>query len=158
MQVVKASHQLKQSTVAGLKHVHVITKTIGVGEARTQQTEIPVGAHLASIVCSLNWILPTGSGTANIDFYIMQRRSGQTDADIPFADWSSIGLSNVRNQIFHSEITLLGTEDAGALRRNFRLKIPKKFQRCRDGDEWVLVYDTSDNTQDSLGFRFKWRL
>ena len=158
MQTVKASHQLKQSTLAGLKHVHVITKTIGVGAQRAQQTEIPVGAKLSSIVCNLNWIIPSGSGAANVDFYIMQRRSGQTDADIPFADWSSIGNSNVRNQIFHSDINLIGSEDAGPLRRVFRLRIPQKFQRCRDGDEWVLVYDTSDNTQDSLGFRFKWKL
>jgi hypothetical protein len=158
MQTVKAQHQLKQSTVAGLKHVVVITKTIGVGVARTQQTDVPVGARLSGIVCNLNWIVPSGSGTANIDFYIMQRRSGQSDADIPFADWSSIGTSDVRNQIFHSDINLTGTEDAGPLRRMFRLKIPKRFQRCRDGDEWILVYDTSENTSDSLGFRFKWKL
>jgi len=158
MQVVKASHSLKQTTLARNQHIIDIVEGVEVGTQRVTNVQVPVGARITSIVCNLSWIMPTGSGTGNIDFYVMQRRSGQNIGDIPTADWSDIGNSNVRNQIFHSDMGLIGTEDAGAFRRAFRLKIPKKFQRVREGDKWTLVYDITDNMETAHGFRFKWRL
>ena len=158
MQTIKAQHSTKSTSIISTKTVLPIITAISVGVVRTQPSQVPVGAKIRSIVCNLNFIVPSGSGTSNVDFYIMLRRSGQGNAGIPDADWSSIGLSDVRNQIFHTDMAISGTEDAGAVIRRFRLKIPKGFQRLRDGDDWILVYGISEAMETSHGFRFRWSL
>ena len=144
--------------MAGVKNQLNIIATLKVGQERTVPQEVPVGARIRGITCNLNWIVPSGSGTSTVEFYIIQLRAGQGTGNIPNADWTDIGLSTVRNQIFHTDMGITGTEDAGAFRRSFYLKIPKKFQRVREGDTWTLVYDITDTMTTAHGFRFKWRL
>jgi len=103
----------------------------------------------------INAIVDSGSQNTNFDFYVIFRRSGQAASSIPEADFSSIGLSELRNQIIFSDLNQIGTEDAGPLKRKISIKIPKMFQRLREGDFWDLVYGHTVAVQTNMGFRAK---
>ena len=86
-------------------------------------------------------------------------RNGQTIATLfagtKAADWSVIGLSNSRNQVIKSFTGIVGTEDAGAIRYNVHIPIPKMFQRIREGDQWVLVWNSFSPGPLTTAFRYK---
>ena len=152
---LKNQHGRKQNTVPGTKNFISVMTAIPPGEARTLGSQVPAGAHVYSVACDLNWIHGSGSGAGSLDWYFIFMRAGQEIADAPTADWSDIGLSNLRNQIIYSELNEIGTEDAGAVKRRVRIKVPKLYQRVREGDVWRLVYDNSDTVEENIGFRFK---
>lgn len=154
---VKTKNQLslKESTVMGTKHRFDIVTSLAPGEQRTLSGQVQAGDHVYRVNLSINATVPTGTGNTDFDFYVACIRSGQTLATLPSADWSDIGLSNLRNQIIYSEQNQLGSEDAGPLRRKISIKIPKIYQRIRQGDFIMLVYDNpSETVQVNIGARY----
>jgi len=122
---------------------------------RTSGNQVPNGAHVFNIMVYVNSIVPEGSGSTNYNYIVMCLRDGQSvPADI---DFSTIGLSKTKNQVLISEMTTLGTEDAGPLRRKFNVKIPKIYNRIREGDQIVLVWTAQSlATENFMGFRYKY--
>ncbi len=151
----KNQHSLKLSVVPGVKNAWTIIQGTKPGTERVDGTTVPAGNHVYRLNFAINAIHASGSGSGDFDFYVAYIRSGQTIAsDFPSADWSDIGLSPVRNQIWHSEAHQIGTEDAGPIKRKFSLKLPKMIQRIREGDEIKFVYDNSNSIVTNFGVRY----
>ncbi len=151
----KNQHSLKQNTTIGTKNSWTILFGTGVGASRVAITDVAAGNHVYRLTFNINAIHPSGSGSGNFDFYICYMRHGQViNTDFPSADWSDIGLSKVRNQIFYSEQNQLGTEDGGRYTRKFSVKVPKLCQRIREGDSIRLIWDNSETLNTNFGVRF----
>ena len=153
---IKNQVSFKESSLMGSKHIFDVVGVLQTGEQRTVSGQVTPGSHIYRINFSVNAIVASGAGSTDFDFYVCILRSGQTvGATFPTADWSDIGLSKVRNQIFYSDANQIGSEDAGPLRRKFSVKLPKIYQRMRDGDSIKLIYDNpGDNVQVSMNARF----
>ncbi len=145
VQSVKNQFEVTQSTVAGTGIVRDLASAVEIGGAtKVTGVEVPVGAKIFSITLTQNFITQSGSVNASFNFYVMKVRGGQTDNELPAADFTAIGLSNLRNQIFYSLTTEVGTQDAGPFKMtNRRIKIPRIYQRMRAGDR-IVVVATSD--------------
>ncbi len=151
---LKNQHDFKASITIGMKNAFVLMTGIKPGAARVLSSEVPAGNHVYRYNLNLNAIHASGSGSGNIDLYIAFLRSGQTTADLPDANWSSIGLSTLRNQIIWSELNQVGTEDAGPYKRKVSVPVPKLYQRVREGDSAVLIWGNSETIEINYGVRF----
>jgi len=119
--------------------------------------EVPVGSFIRSIFVSVNFIAGTGGTTGNFDWCLMKLRDGQSVVGtITSPDWSNIGLAAARNQVIKSYMTTFGTEDAGSVKYNLQIKIPKIYQRMRAGDTFVIALQTSDVGDLATGARYKY--
>ncbi len=126
---------------------------IGAG-TKILGTETPVGAKVFRIFVSINAITDSGAGNTRIEWNLQMVRSGQVAVD---TNWSTIGLSSQRNQIIHSEIAQVGTEDAGPYRFNRSIKIPRVYNRIRDGDRILVNFKSVTNPVNLVvAFRYKY--
>ncbi len=124
---------------------------------KVQGNEVPTGAMIFGMAISVNAIVPAGSGNTRFSWYLCKIRQGQAGSDFPSPVWADIGLSEVRNQIFHSEMVQLGSEDAGPYRFNRRVKIPRIYERMRAGDRLVIaVTANSAAVEIDIGARYKY--
>ena len=128
---------------------------VAPNKERVTPNEVPAGAHVFGIDVYVNAIVPSGSGHTNFNYIVQIQRTAQ--GPITNLDFSSLGLSNLRNQIIHSDMVQLGTEDAGPLRRKLRIKIPRIWRRIRQGDvislQWVA---TTTAIEVHMGCRYKY--
>ncbi len=152
---LKMQHGRAQSDVPAPRNTFDLLVGIGPNEARTTGFQAVAGSHVFSMDVYINAIVPSGAQNTNFDYYVIYLRSGQTASIIPDADFSSIGLSTLRNQIIFSDLNQIGTEDAGPLKRKLHIRTPKLYQRIREGDQWVLVYGHAIAIETNLGFRAK---
>ncbi len=58
-----------------------------------------------------------------------------------FIDPNTVGGSNQRNQVLHMSLYSIGQFQNS--NHTFKVKIPKRFQRMREGMQWGLVWRTS---------------
>ncbi len=120
---------------------------------------IPAGNKVFSADITINFIHSSGTGSTNVRWMLVHLRTDQTIAGLFAAtdapNWSNIGLSNGRNQVIKSFISLAGTEDAGPQRWNLHVKIPKMWHRIREGDKLVIVFSATDTGDLTIGSRFK---
>jgi len=143
-----------QSILAGIAvPVNLVTGVKVNGDIKILGTEVPAGARVRSIDVYLNLIIPSGSGNGTVVYYVMCRRSGQTV--VPAGSFTAIGLSDLRNQVIKSEMVMIGTEDAGPLRAKFKVKLPKIYQRIREGDTIDLIVNIDNGGEMSAGCRYR---
>ena len=118
--------------------------------------EITVGASVYSMDISVNFVSIDNNETGVFEWVFMKLRQGQSVIDlITTPNWTDIGLSNGRNQVIKSYQAIYATNDAGAIRYNVHIKIPKIYQRMRAGDSFVIV-SRSDGAGTLLtGARYK---
>ncbi len=158
VQSVKNQFAVAQSIVVATKIVLDYATGVNVGEAtKVLGNEVPTGAKIFNIALSVNFVTLTGTETATFQWYIAKIRAGQSNAELPSPQWSDIGLSELRNQIFHSEMAQVGTEDAGPYKFNRIIKIPRIYQRMRTGDRLAVIVQ-ADGVGGSIdiGARYKY--
>ena len=158
--IVSFKHQRSENlTYAGLdaNNNFTIYDTISQGMPTTPQN-VPGGAKVFSIDVSVNFVSDTASSTGVFSWMIIKLRDGQGVADVAAtnaSNWSNVGLSNMRNQIFETNMGVFPTEDGGVIRYNKHIKIPKIYHRCREGDTMVLVWNSDNAGTLSIGTRYK---
>lgn len=152
---LKMQHGRAQSDVPAQDNLFNLLIGIAPQETRTTGNQVSAGSHVFSMDVYVNALVPSGSGNTTFNYYIAFRRQGQSSTALPDADFSSIGLSLLRNQIIFSDLNQIGTEDAGPMKRKIHIRVPKLYQRVREGDQWDLVYGHSDAIETNLGFRAK---
>jgi len=155
---VKNQRSEKQSVTptANIIFEAVVAVEVGAG-TKILGNEVPVGSKVYSMDVSVNFISLDAATTGNFEWYVGKLRNGQSVVDItPSPDWTNIGLSDGRNQVIKSFMALYGTEDAGAIRYNMHIKIPKIYQRVRAGDKIVIVTVSSSGGDLAVGTRYKY--
>ena len=125
------------------------TKVIG--------NEIPIGAHVYSMDLSVNFVAVDNNTTGVFEWAFIKLRDGQSGATlITTPNWTDIGLADGRNQVIKSYQCIFATNDAGSVRYNIHIKIPKSFQRMRGNDSFVIISRTDAAGTLLTGARYKY--
>ncbi len=70
-----------------------------------------------------------------------------------FIDPNTVGGHNQRNQVLHMDLFSVGNGQNST--HKFKFKIPKKFQRVREGMDWALVWRTNGTLNRELQAIYK---
>ncbi len=109
--------------------------------------EVEVGEQINGVFVSIFNIGASGVGAnGSINWYVGKRRGGQSLSDFPAA--GQTGVSNVRNQIFHEEKGLAGSQDGTPMAFKGVIVIPKGMRRMREGDVIFFRFRSTDATND----------
>ncbi len=148
------------STYAGLGANNAYTVATGtpvVGAAT--QPDVPVGSVIKAITVNISYINSSSTANTSWSWMLVKFRKGQslnnefgaTNA----SNWSSIGLSNARNQVIMSDMGVAGTEDSAPILRNRTIPIPPIYRRMREGDFWQIVFNADEGGTLAIGSRYK---
>jgi len=109
--------------------------------------EVEVGETINGFFITIFIIGDTGAPVDSaINWYIIKTRSGQTT--VPNA--SQVGLSDLRNQVFHQEKGLAGSGDGTPMAFKGVIVVPKGMRRMREGDQFEIVINLT--TTESARF------
>lgn len=138
------------SVGAGVQTPEVITNVVdNYTGPSVANTEVPTGAIIEGfdIQISLSNLVSISSF---VWITIQQLRSGQSTIDNQF-----VGGNPQRNQVFLQLQRSLGKDQNRDIVIPF--KIPKKFQRCREGDSWrvCIKCDTIRTQATQIIYKFK---
>ncbi len=120
---------------------------------------VPAGNKVYSVNVVVSFIHGSGTGDTNIDWMLTKLRADQNVSTLfaspGGANWSTLGLSQGRNQVIKSYMGQAGTEDAGPKTWNVHIKIPKIYQRVREGDVLDITFNATDVGSLRLAHRYK---
>ena len=94
-----------------------------------------VGEKVFRMHIDLDIVSTSGGVVGSYQIYLIKLREGQT---APAAN--SVGVSNLRNQIWFQKAGVFPTEDGGTVGISRWFKVPKIYQRMREGDIFGLVF------------------
>ncbi len=147
------------SYLGGLANNDVVCMTGAGKAAATGVATANVGDRIFSIAISMNFVNASAANGGDFSWALILLRSGQSISTefgaTNATSWSTIGISNSRNQVIKSYMGVYGTEDATALRQNVQIRIPKTWQRVREGDVWHIVFNGTDAGTLNTGYRYK---
>ncbi len=121
--------------------------SVPAGQTSVTDPNVPTGSVIKFI--EIQWALGNVSGGNNFfHVAIEQVHTGQGSLapDV-------VGGDPQRNQIFYQSLFQIGTDQNGS--RTYRFKVPKKFQRVRDGDSWRFVRKGSATFTESIQIIYK---
>ncbi len=158
--IVSFKHQ-RNETVSYLgsnaNNIYTIYTGVQSGTGSGPQT-VPVGEKVYSVDVSVNFIPATASAGSDYSWMLVHYRSDQDQNVLfstPHSSWSSIGLSNARNQVVKSFMGVTGSEDSTSARYNIHIRIPKMWHRMREGDLLLLTFNAAEAGILSIGTRYK---
>jgi len=134
-------------TTGGANSTTPIASAVVVQSAPFAPVEVVVGSYVRSFFLSIYIIGATGAGMVGTsNWFIAKSRSGQSSGSFPGA--GQTGTSDLRNQIFHEEKGVPGSIDGAPMVFRGVVKVPRIYQRMREGDEFFIRIRTSDGTND----------
>jgi len=133
---------------------------LGVGPNEPASPDnVPSGNKVYSVDVVVSFIHGEGTGDTNIDWMLTKTRADQNVSTLfgspSGANWSNIGLSLGRNQVIKSYMGQAGTEDAGPKTWTLHIKIPKIYQRVREGDKLDITFNATDVGTLRMAHRYK---
>lgn len=125
------------SRAAATQFNHILTKGVdsaAAGQTSATDADVPTGAVVKYI--EVQW---SAANLVNIAaFYwltIQKIHSGQSSVD-----GQSVGGNSQRNQVFFQKQIMIGQSQNS--NHVLRFKVPKKFQRVREGDQWRFTHQS----------------
>ena len=157
-QTIKNQYSEKASIIAGANQNITLASTVDVGSpTKILGTEVVAGSKIFGMLISVSVMSTSGSADGDIEWYIAKTRSGQQiGSDMPDPNWTSLGLSDVRNQIWHSVSTHIGSQDSSPYKMTKYIKVPKIYQRMRSGDIIFIKLVCSINGAMNVGTIYKY--
>ncbi len=123
--------------VAGADSTSTILDAVEVPSNPFVPGDVMFGSRVNSLYLSIFIIGATGAPIdGSINWYIAKQRDGQAAGAFPTP--GNTGPSSVRNQIFHEEKGLSGSGDGTPMVFKGVIRIPKSFQRIRQGDKMFI--------------------
>lgn len=107
------------------------TDSVAAGQTGVIDSAVPTGSIVEFIEFQLGMVNLI-SVSCFIHVAIEQTHSGQS-----VVDPRVVGGDPQRNQVFHQQMFTIGQNQNS--NHIFRFKVPRKFQRVREGDTWQLV-------------------
>ncbi len=138
------------SNVAATKIDYEIVEGVdaAAGQANAADPSVPTGSTIKSIVVSF----PT-QNLVNVAAFMhvtIQRFHTQQTSLPP----NLVGSSSRRNQVFWQRLVSIGTNQNQTL--YFRFRVPRGFQRVREGDKWTLTFQCDQIFQSAAQFIYKY--
>ncbi len=121
--------------------------SVAAGQTGVVDANVPTGSVITGF--SIQYCAANIVGGAQFAHLAMQLlRSGQTSLDP-----RTIGGNPQRNQVFWQDMRSIGINQNANW--NIRFKVPKKYQRVREGDQWILVMINTGIVTDSMQIIYK---
>lgn len=121
--------------------------SVAAGQTGPTDGNVPTGSIIKSILIQISLAQIVG-GAIFAHYSIQRTHSGQ----VTIAS-NIIGGSPQRNQVHHQEMQSIGQDQNW--NRSFLFKIPKAYQRVREGDSWNLEITTSGTIVQAFQFIYK---
>ena len=121
------------------KHTIILSKgldSITAGQVTPTDADVPVGSVIKGFSIDLAFI-NIGNTDCFVWVTIQQVHSGQVAVNPRV-----VGGNPQRNQVFRQIMRGIPPDTNANMHINF--KIPKRFQRVRDGDQWAIHYENSE--------------
>ncbi len=121
--------------------------SVPAGQTGVTDPQVPTGSVIKFF--EIQWALGNVSGGNNFFHVTIQKvhtGQGSVAPDV-------IGGSPQRNQVFFQSLFQIGTDQNGS--RVYRFKVPKRFQRVRDGDSWRFVRKGSATFTEAIQVIYK---
>ncbi len=129
--VSSAGGSTKQFTLA------VGTDGVVVGQSSAVDPNVPTGCLIKAFRLQVGFQNLAAAAAANIHVSIMKLHSEQTNV-VP----NLVGGNSRRNQVFYQALKMIA--DGTAINMDMLFKVPKRFQRMREGDVWRFLWLNSD--------------
>ncbi len=123
------------------------TDSTAAGQTGPTDTAVPTGAVIKYIEIQLA-LANLGTGAGFIHVAIEQLHDGQS-----IVAPNVVGGNPRRNQVFFQRLYNVGADQS--FYATFKLKIPKKYQRVREGDNWQFVWINGATMSASLQAIYK---
>ncbi len=141
---------LEASSAAGFRDINIATGTDGLAAGQTSNIDagVPTGSIIKFVEVQFSITNVTvGNVYVNTSF-------GYTLGGQSIKDPRALGGETQRNQIIHQAQFGIGTDQN--FTRTFRFRIPKQFQRLREGMKWNFVWANNEsvNTQTQVIYKF----
>ncbi len=111
------------------------TENATVGQNNATDGAVPTGAIIKYVEVQFNCINIV-AGACFINTSLQYKLVGQN-----FVDPGIIGGNKQRNQVIHQQYYSAGENQSTS--RTFKFKIPKRFQRVREGMDWSFTWSNS---------------
>ncbi len=123
------------------------TDSVAAGQTSATDPAVPTG----SIIKYIEFQLALNNGTpvpcyVNVAIQYLLESQGVVDPD-------SVGGSGKRNQTLHMEMFSVGADQNS--NHKFRFKVPKRFQRLREGMQWQFVWNNTATVNRKLQIIYK---
>lgn len=121
--------------------------SVAAGQTGVTDANVPTGAivkYIEITLCVTNLVAVSDF----VHVAIQQLHSGQTKVSP-----QTVGGNPQRNQVFFQQMFSVGKEQNST--HVYRFKIPKKFQRVREGDKWIFTSIYSVVSTDILQAIYK---
>ncbi len=131
-------------------HTNVISNgqdTLAIGQTGPTNASIPTGWFIEFIELQYSAVNLVNT-TCFIHTSLQLVHSGQSVID-PIV----VGGNPQRNQVFHQDMKSLGQTQNGNWK--FRFKIPRQYQRVREGDSWNFTYNNTAIVTDAMQVIYK---
>ncbi len=137
------------SNIANTKVDYEITEgeDVAAGQATSASITVPTGSTIKSIL--VNFATQNLVNVAAFMWVTIQRVHTQQTTLPP----RLVGSSSRRNQVFFQRLISLGTNQNQLL--YFRFRIPRGMQRVREGDKWILSFESDQIHQSAAQFIYK---
>jgi len=117
---------------------------------------VPVGAMIYRIRLNITVQGASSSDSGKAGFIVYKLRGGQ-GGGTDITNYITLGGTATRNQVFWNQALPYGTEDAGPRSFDRWLKIPKTFQRMREGDNFQVKFTNSDASSVSYSLHAEYK-
>ena len=135
--------------------------TINVGSSQAvpiSPNTTPLGQKQYSVDLTVTFVNGSANAATDYSWMLVHLRADQTIAGLfpgISSNWTQIGLSDGKNQVIHSEMGTLTTEDGSPYTFKKHIKLPKQWHRMRVGDQLVVVWNSDQGGTINQGARFK---
>ncbi len=140
------------SFAAGFNNMFLIQGLDGITPKQTSSTDgqVPTGAVVKFI--EVQFAVNNAVSTPVFVNCTLQ----YNDSTQVMQDPDTIGGNAQRNQCLHMDLFSVGQNQNST--HKFKFKIPKKFQRIRDGRDWALTWSNSNSVNVAMQaiYKFYW--
>ncbi len=116
-------------------------------QATNVDAQIPTGSRVKFIEVQF-----TISNLAAIHCYINCSLQYTQSTQVTI-DPQAVGGNTQRNQVLHQDLFVVGQNQNST--HKFKFKIPPKYQRIREGMNWILVWSTNQTVNRSIQVIYK---
>ncbi len=123
------------------------TDSVAIGQTSATDGIVPTGCRLKYIEIQMP-VTNAVDQTAYINCSLQLQLSGQGTVDP-----DAVGGNARRNQVLHQELFSVGFNQNST--HKFKLKIPNRFQRVKEGMKWAIVWSNSNTVNRRLQIIYK---
>ncbi len=120
---------------------------VAAGQTTPTDNKVPTGSIVKYF--EIQFALANNVATPiYINCTIQYKLAGQS-----FIDPELVGGNQQRNQVLHMDLFSVGANQNST--HKFKFKVPKQFQRCRDGMQWAMVWHTTGTINNKTQIIYK---